>query len=190
MGRERPRGRRQAPIEPHAFLRPSVQLGRRLAVIAVEAEAVGADGIHDDQQDVTRAGTRNRQPRDRTGFRQSLPPQRNRGRRADYEDKDRQTVAGKTPEPRGVPCEPAAQQPRESDRDEQARQRVERYPQHRPPDRYHGEQKDRESERDPPRTEPVRPGDQQARNHQDRQVRERHGPAEVPPLLVIQGRME
>ena len=49
----RPRGRCQGESELDALACPLPQVGRGFPVIAVEAQVVGADGVPDDEDDVS-----------------------------------------------------------------------------------------------------------------------------------------
>ena len=51
--RERPGGRRSGALEPNSLIRQALEVGSRVAGIAIKAEVIGPDRIQHDQQDIS-----------------------------------------------------------------------------------------------------------------------------------------
>ncbi|KAJ3049802.1 hypothetical protein HK102_012414, partial [Quaeritorhiza haematococci] len=182
---ERPGGRRPRLIEPDRAGGQAVQVGRGRAVVAVEAQALGPHRVEHQQQDVGRAlhgrGAGRRRPGPPVPPRalDPIPAQEADRHGAHRQGGDDEQALDPNRVCRAVPGRDRA----DARRQRHGGERIE--PRHRQQQGQPAEKAHR-PEREPSRPGRPQPGDQpqsQARSGEDRQVRRRDHPEEVPAHL-------
>jgi hypothetical protein len=157
---------------------PSRQVGGGIPGIPVAAQAIGADGVPDDEHDVP-GPRRRRQSGHRPRFAQRLPA-RGDGRQKPQHTDQRQRDQPRPPCPRATGCDRIADQPREPGGQHQATDAVQRHPQQGRPDRQCRQEPRPHAQRDEPGGEPAQGSDDRPGERHQGRVPERDGPREIP----------